>query len=219
MWPRAFFPLQRAYLRNEFWWRMESTDIADSMRDAKELGVDRWVAIYIALRAVLLSICTVGGGNSTKDATRTNIQASDTWAFFQAKNMRQTTYRVAADGLQLKLAEPGLPDTVRKQIGEKVAAYQAEIDRLESDPQKGEGKKELAVKARDFEKDRDAALKQDPYFDYAQAFLQIAIVLASASIVLKNRSLLVGSGLLGILGVLLMLNGFTLTLDIPFLAS
>jgi hypothetical protein len=197
---------------------MESTDIADSQTDAKELGLDRFVAIYIAVLAVLLSIGTVGGGNSTKDATRTNIQATDTWAFYQAKSMRQTTYRVAAEGLQLKLAEPGLPETVRKQIAEKAAAYQAEIDRLESEPQKGEGKKELAAKAREFEKDRDAALKQDPYFDYAQAFLQIAIVLASASIVLKNRSLLVGSGLLGILGFLLMLNGFTLAIDIPFLA-
>jgi hypothetical protein len=197
---------------------MVNTDIADSLSDAKELGVDRWVAIYIAVLAVLLSICTVGGGNSTKDATRTNIQASDIWAFYQAKNQRQTTFRVAADALQIRLAEPGLSDGAQKQIEEKIAAYLVEIERLESDPKKGEGKKELAAKAKDFEKDRDAALKQDPYFDYAQAFLQIAVVLASASIVLKNRPLLLGSGLLGILGVLMMLNGFTLAVDIPFLA-
>ncbi len=198
---------------------MESTDIADSLReDAKELDRDRRVAVYIALLAVFLSICGVGGGNSTKDATRTNIQASDTWAFYQAKYLRQTTYRVAAEGLQLRLAEPSLPEAARKQIEEKVAAYKAEIDRLESDPKKGEGKTELAAKAKEFEKDRDAALKQDPYFDYAQAFLQIAVVLASASIVLKNRPLLLGSGILSILGVLLMINGFTLAVDIPFLA-
>ena len=58
---------------------MESTDVADSLKEAgKELDLDRRVAVYIAVLAVLLSVCSVGGGNSTKDFTRTNIQASDT---------------------------------------------------------------------------------------------------------------------------------------------
>ena len=193
---------------------MESTDVADSLR---ELDLDRRVAVYIAVLAVLLSICSVGGGNSTKDSTRTNIQASDTWAFYQSKHQRQTAYKLAAEGLQLRLSEPGLPDVARKEIEQKLAAYNAEIAHLESDPQKGEGKKELAAKAKSFEQDRDTALKQDPYFDYAQAFLQIGVVLASASIVLKNSSLLWGSGFLSFLGFLLMLNGFTLAVSIPFI--
>ncbi len=196
---------------------MESTDVADSLREAAELDLDKKIAIYIALLAVLLSICSVGGGNSTKDSTRTNIQASDTWAYYQAKNTRQASYKLAAENLELKLGESGLPDALRKQIEEKIAAYHAEINRLESDPKGGEGKKELVAKAKAFEKDRDAALKQDPYFDYASAFLQIAVVLASASIVLKNRALLIGSGALSVLGALLMINGFTLAVTIPFL--
>jgi hypothetical protein len=197
---------------------MANTDIADSIKDAHEHGADRWIAVYIALLAVLLSVCGIGGGNSTKDSTRLNIQASDTWSYYQAKNMRQTSYKLAAETLQLRLGEPGLPEAQRKQIEERVAAYDAEIGRLESDPQRGEGKKELTAKARDFENQRDAALRQDPYFDYAQAFLQIAIVLASASIVLGNRLLLAGSGLLGVLGASLMVNGFTLAVNIPFIA-
>jgi hypothetical protein len=195
---------------------MDHTDIADNMTDIGEPGNNRWVAIYIAILAVLLSICGVGGGNSTKDATRTNIQASDTWAFYQAKTQRQMTYQVAADALEIRLTEPGLSEATRRLIEDKISAYKAQIARLESEPQKGEGKKELAVKAKEFERDRDAALKQDPYFDYAQAFLQIAVVLASASIVLRNRVLLLGSGALGVLGALLMVNGFTLAVDIPF---
>jgi hypothetical protein len=196
---------------------MESTEIADSLKEAKELDLDRRIAIYIAFLAVLLSICSVGGGNASKDATRTNIQASDTWAFFQAKNQRQTAYKLAVDGLNLRPSEPGLPDAARKEIEQKLAAYQAEIAHLESDIQKGEGKKELVAKAKEFEHERDRALRQDPYFDYAEAFLQIGIVLASASIVLKNGSLLWGSGFLSFLGFLLMLNGFTLSVSIPFI--
>ncbi len=197
---------------------METTEIADSLREAKEeANLDRRIAIYIAFLAVLLSICSVGGGNASKDATRTNIQASDTWAFYQAKHQRETAYKLAAEGLRLRLSEPGLPDATRKEIEKTLAAYNAEIVHLDSDAQKGEGKKELAAKAKDFENERDTALRRDPYFDFAEAFLQIGVVLASASIVLKNSSLLWGSGFLSVLGFLLMLNGFTLAVSIPFI--
>ncbi len=197
---------------------METTEIADSLREAKdEANLDRRIAIYIAFLAVLLSICSVGGGNASKDATRTNIQASDTWAFYQAKHQRETAYKLAAEGLRLRLSEPGLPDATRKEIEKTLAAYNAEIVHLDSDAQKGEGKKELAAKAKDFENERDTALRRDPYFDFAEAFLQIGVVLASASIVLKNSSLLWGSGFLSVLGFLMMLNGFTLAVSIPFM--
>jgi hypothetical protein len=196
---------------------MESTGIADNLKEAHQHGADKWIAIYIALLAVLLAVCSVGGGNSTKDSTRTNIQASDTWAFYQAKNMRQTSYRLAAEAVQLRLTEPALPEATRKQAEERLAAYNAEIARLDSDPARGEGKKELAAKAKDFENARDAALKRDPYFDFSQALLQIAVVLASVSLVLGNRILLAVSGLMAVLGTLLMLNGFTLAVTIPFI--
>ena len=211
----AFFfrHIEQSELRTQW----KATEIADSLKEGKELDLDRRVAVYIAFLAVLLSICSVGGGNASKDATRTNIEAPDTWAFFQAKNQRQTAYKLATDGLNLRLSEPSLPDATRKAIDQKLVAYQAEIAHLESDPEKGEGKKELIAKAKEFEKARDTTLRQDPYFDYAEALLQIGIVLASASIVLKNSSLLWGSGFLSFVGFLLMLNGFTLAVTIPFI--
>ena len=214
---RRFF-LHGSLLKRSRGAGMETSDISDHLKDAHEHGAEKWVAIYIALLAVLLSVCSIGGGNAAKDSTRTNIQASDTWAFYQAKNMRQTSYKLAAEALQLRLTEPGLPEATRKAIEEKLAAHNAEIARLESDPAKGEGKKELAAKAKELEGVRDTALNRDPYFDYAGALLQIAVVLASASIVLGNRLLLVGSKLLALLGFLLMLNGFTLAVNIPFIA-
>jgi hypothetical protein len=198
---------------------MEAVDAAETLKEAKESAFEKQVAIFIAALAVLLSICSVGGDNSTKDATRSNILASDTWAFYQAKNSRQTSYKIAAEGLELRLGEAGLTDAARKQIEEKIAAYHAEAARLESDPQRGEGKKELVAKAKELEKTRDIALKQDPYFDFSSAFLQIAIVLASASIVLRNKALLIGSGALAVLGAFLMLNGFTLAVSIPLIES
>ena len=126
---------------------MESTEIAESMKDT-----DRWVAIYIAVLAVLLSICSVGGGNSTKDATRTNIQASDTWAFYPGEISAPNDLQVAAYALQLRLGEAGLSEATRKQIEEQIAAYKAEIDHLETDVQKAKAKKNWWSKPKNLKK-------------------------------------------------------------------
>jgi Domain of unknown function (DUF4337) len=64
----------------------------------------KWIGVYIGVLAVLLAICGVGGGNAAKDATRSNIEASNTWAFFQAKNIRRNSINLAADALELRLA-------------------------------------------------------------------------------------------------------------------
>jgi hypothetical protein len=197
---------------------MESTEIAESMKEAKEASVDRNVAIYIAVMAVFLAICTMAGGNAAKDGTRANIQASDVWAQYQGKTNRQTAYKIGAESLELQLAaQPNMPEAARKLYEGKMAFYRSEAARLDSEPEKGEGKKELAHKARELEHERDIALQRDPYFDFAEALIQIAIVMASAFIVFNNRILMIGSAALGGMGVLLLLNGFMLLVRLPFL--
>ena len=74
------------------------------------------------------------------------------------------------------------------------------------------------MRAREHEKQRDHALKQDPYFDYAEALLQIAIVLISVAIMADLVWLSFIGGALGIIGALLTLNGFLLLVEIPGLA-
>jgi len=74
---RRFF-LHGSLLKRSRGAGMETSDISDHLKDAHEHGAEKWVAIYIALLAVLLSVCSIGGGNAAKDSTRTNIQASDT---------------------------------------------------------------------------------------------------------------------------------------------
>jgi hypothetical protein len=184
-----------------------------SEKDAR----NKWVGVYIGLLAVLLAICNVGGGNATKDATQTNIAASDAWAFFQAKNIRRTATTLAANELELLLAaQPGMPDEAKKKFEDKIRDYRAEAQRLTTDPTKKEGLDELFVRAKALEVDRDIALRKDPYFDWSQALLQIAIVLASVNLIIGNLWLLGMSGGLGGLGLLLMLNGFTLAVTLPF---
>src|SRR5215472_11077051 len=179
---------------------------------------NKWVGVYIGVLAVLLAICNVGGSNATKDAIEMNIGASDTWAFFQAKNIRRTSTALAANELELMLAaQPGVPDEVKRRFEDKIAEYRTEAQRLTTDPSKKEGLDELFIKAKALEADRDVALAKDPYFDWSQAFLQIAIVLASVHLIIGNAWLLVLSGGLGTLGLVLMVNGFTLAVRLPFI--
>src|SRR5262249_1941243 len=93
---------------------MEATDAAELVQEiqeerAEEKAAERFrnaAALLIAIMAMLLAIGSLGGGNATDDMIHGNIKASDTWAFYQAKNVRQTEYRLAADRLQLELADP-----------------------------------------------------------------------------------------------------------------
>jgi len=165
---------------------------------------------------VLLAICGVGGANATKDATRANIEASNTWAFFQAKNIRRNATNLAADQLDLfRAALTDMPAPARTAFDDKIKSYRDTVQRLATE--KKEGLDELSARAKALEAERDIALRKDPYFDWSQAFLQIAIVLASVYLIIGNLSLLGLSAGLSTLGVLLMLNGFALLVPLPFL--
>jgi hypothetical protein len=178
---------------------------------------NKWVGVYIGIMAVLLAICGVGGGNAAKDATRANIEASNTWAFFQAKNVRRQTLRNSVDEFEIRLTEPGLAPATREALTKKIAEYKANIARLTSEPDTKEGLNELSTKAKALEVERDIAMRKDPYFDWSQALLQIAIVLASVHLIIGSMPLLALSAGLGGLGILLMFNGFTLAVAVPFL--
>jgi hypothetical protein len=93
------------------------------------------------------------------------------------------------------------------------------IDRLRVDTEelKKNGSACMFEKGKAIEAERDVALRRDPYFDWSQALLQIAIVVASVHLIIGNMMLLGLSGSLAALGVLLMINGYTLAARLPFL--
>ena len=197
---------------------MSMDDTLDRLKDESNAEHNRWVGVYIGILAVVLAICNVGGANAAKDATRANIEAANTWAFFQAKNIRRTAINMAADELELQLkVQPNMPNDARQAVEAKIKEYRATSQKLTTDPERREGLDELFVKGKSLEQDRDVALRKDPYFDWSQALLQIAIVLASVHLIIGNNTLLALSGGLAALGVLLMLNGFTLAFTLPFL--
>lgn len=193
-------------------WDELSRDAAEQDQRAR----DKLIGVYIGILAVILAICSMGGDNASKEATRRNIEASNTWAFFQAKNMRRQLVRVEVDEIELKLAtDDTLSEGDKGLYAAKLADYKKLIDTLTSDD-KGEGLDQLFDKGKALESARDLAMRQDPYFDYGSALLQIAIVLASIAIISGGTALLGVSAVLGAAGILMTINGFTLAFPIPF---
>jgi hypothetical protein len=198
---------------------MKADEAAEMMdKDKEQDRFKKRAAVGIAILAMLLAITGLGGNNATKEALNENILASNFFNFFQAKNMRQTAYILAAGELELAWAnDPALPAEAKTAVRAKIDAYKKTIARYESEPDTQEGKKELLVRARGHQEKRDHALKQDPYFDYAEALLQIAIVLISVAIVAEQVWLSFFGGALGLIGALLMINGYLLLVDSPWL--
>jgi hypothetical protein len=198
---------------------MKADEAAEFMDKDRE--TDRFkqrTAIVIAVFAMLLAITGLGGQNAAKEALSSNIQASNIYSFYQAKSIRQTSFVVAADSFEIAFAnDPSLPEAARDAVKAKMETYRKTAARYESEPDTREGKKELLARAQAEEAKRDHALKQDPYFDYAEALLQIAIVLISVSIVAELGWLAFLGGGVGLLGALLMINGFFLLIEVPFL--
>ncbi|HEY0098536.1 MAG TPA: DUF4337 family protein, partial [Pyrinomonadaceae bacterium] len=134
-------------------------------------------------------------------------------------------YRIAADTLESELLLHGATITpeARESLERKIeqfkqtaARYESEPDpKAPNDPLRGEGKKELSARAKDFADKRDRAQRQDPNFDFAEALFQIAIVLASVAILATSRLIFKISVGVGILATLLMLNGYFLFMDLP----
>ena len=189
---------------------MEAHETTELIEHGHEKSKNR-TALLISCLAMVLAIASLGGSNAMKEAAHENILAANTYSFYQAKAIRQQALKIATSDLELRLAsDPKMPAQIKELFTKKIEEYQKTITRYESEPETKEGKKELLVKAKGHEAIRDHALLQDPWFDYAEGLLQIAIVLLSVSIIGSIPALFVVGGIVGFLGLLSTLNGFLL---------
>lgn len=163
---------------------------------------NRRIALLIAVLALFLSFSETLGKSAQTEAIDANVKSSDTWAFFQAKDIRRTTLNTAADQTALlagNVADPAAKAAIDKQI----ATWRATAARYESDPKTGEGRKELAERAREQEQERELALAKYHHYELASAAFQIGIVLASATVITGIVGLAWFGGALGVLGLVL----------------
>src|SRR5919197_1476051 len=178
----------------------------EELEEIKNKGFTRRVAITTAIYAVMLAIAALGGNNAMKDMLLAQQQASDQWAFYQAKVIREHEYRIQQKRLEVELTERGadMAPEARQQYEALLAEFTAETQRYNAE------KKNIEQDAKKLEHERDVNRNRDPYFDFAEVLLQIAIVMSSVSILSSSRLLYGLSLILALCGTFLMINGYTL---------
>ena len=168
----------------------DSIDTAKEAIEKAETHDERRVAVLVAVLAVALAIAGMARNAAQNDYLADHIQASDDWNFYQAKNIRSNLYQLQAETLDSLPA--GNDPAVRKRIDE----WRAQAKRLDDD-EKTQGRKQLMQKAQASEALRDQAFHRFHLYEWVTGGLEIAIVLASVSVVTRVRALAVIAAVLG----------------------
>jgi hypothetical protein len=163
-------------------------------------GGNKGIALLISVLALVLAFSETLGKSAQTAGLAYNIEASNLWAFFQAKTIRQTVLRTAAE--QTAVGSPS--ENSRKQVEKWLDTAK----RYQSEPETNEGRDQLAARAKDAEKKRDKAMAAYHHYELASAAVQIAIVMASASIITSMAALVWIAGGLGVVGIIFCVIGF-----------
>jgi hypothetical protein len=177
----------------------------DELEERRDKSFSRRVALATAVYAVILAIASLGGNNALEDILLAQQEATNQWAYYQAKVIREHLNRGNKLMVEMQLADPSpLKGAERQKHEALVAKYADEEKRMNAD------KKDIEKDARKFERERDINKVKDGYFDYAEVFLQVAIVSSSVAILAASRPMFWFSSVLALLGALATANGFTL---------
>lgn len=185
----------------------------EELEERKGKAFTRRVALMTAIYAVALAIASLGGNNATKEMMLAQQQSSDLWAFYQAKAIREHQYRAQKLRLEADLAERGtdMKPEARQKFEALIAKFSEEEQRYNAE------KKDIEKDAKKLEHERDVNRAKDPYFDFGEALLQIAIVMSSIAILSTSRPTFLFSLVLALFGALLTVNGYTLFFKLAFL--
>lgn len=178
--------------------------------NAAEMSLNKRVALLIALLALCLAFSETLGKSAQTSALNFQIEASNLWNFFQAKNIRRTATLVAT--ASAKIDQATTSDEARKAaLAKQIDEWIKTAARYRSEPEaaggKGEGTVELARRAIEEQHKRDTALARYHHYELASAAYQIGIVLASATVITGMVILSYIAVGLGVLGLVFMAIG------------
>ena len=176
----------------------ESMEQADQAKEASH--ENRNIALLIAVIALCLALSETLGKGAQTEAIAKNVEASNLWAFFQAKSIRRTTVQTAAEQAKLGIVG-GTDDTTKAAVQKQIDEWQKTAARYRSEPETKEGSEQLSERAKHAEEERDLAEAKYHHYELASAAFQIGIVLASATIITGILALAWISGLLTLAGI------------------
>ena len=191
----------------------ESMEHAEHAEHAS--GSNKKIALLIAVIALFLALSeTLGKGAQTESISK-NVEASNLWAFFQAKSIRRTVVEATSEHAKLSLGVTG-DDAAKAALQKQIDNWQKTAARYRSEPETGEGSEQLAKRAKEAEHQRDEATAKYHHYEIASALFQIGIVLASATIITGMIVLAWISGLLAVGGIVITALGPVLAASAAF---
>ena len=181
-------------------------------------GFNRRIALVIAILALFLSFSETLGKSAQTEAISANVESSNLWAFFQAKTVRMTVLRTAAEEMKVVAASASDP-AAKAAMDQQIDAWQKTAARYDSEPETNEGRKELTERAKEAEENRDLFMARYHHYELSSAAFQIGIVLASAAVITGMVALAWFAGALGVVGVVLLALGLFAPHAVPLLAT
>ena len=168
-------------------------------------------ALTISLFALVLSLAGLGGAEELKIMSASNIIESNYQTVTEFRSLRQSLLQDSIEQLEIHFGANSPLTVIEKNNLEKIIANKkTEMQLLESNVDKKDGKKEVEVKLSNAQHEKNIAKAKNKSFEYGEALLQIGIILVSTSIISAVGGLLLGGGLVGSFGIAAVLNGFFL---------
>ncbi len=168
-----------------------------------------WLS-YLALTTVIFAVCatlsTLKGGGYGSLAIMSQAQASDQWAYYQAKSIKGYVYDLQREKFEmdLKALKSGVSRSLAADFQKKIDGYAEKIKKYDDE------KADIKKKAEELEARRSDAQRHSGAFGMAAMFLQIAILLSSIAALMKQKYfwyLGIGGGCIGLV---YFFNGFFL---------
>jgi hypothetical protein len=182
------------------------SEATDSAVEAKEK--DQRVALVIAVLALLLAISETSARKAEHTATEKNIESSDLFNFYQSKKIRSTVFEAASGMLESQKTNVTDPKA-QEALERRIADFKAKVAQFEVDPKKPEDSlNAIQDRANEASADRELADRRLEHYEFGSGLFQIAIVLASASIITGIAALMWLSVALGVAGAVFVAFGF-----------
>jgi hypothetical protein len=160
----------------------------ESIQEEAEKAKEKWVllvALSTAILAVFAALCSLMAGHHANEALIEQIQASDQWAYYQAKGIKASVLQGKIETLQALGKQTSAADD------DKLTRYTKE-------------QKEIEELAKEKEKSSSTHLTAHNMLARAVTVLQIAIAMSAISVLTRRKWLWYGSGVLGLLGVIFL---------------
>ena len=154
------------------------------------------VSVTISILAVLIAAVTLLGHRANTEQLLLQSQATDQWAYYQAKNIRLHEMQAVSD----MLAVLGTQDKEKAEAMRD--KYDKEVKRYEAD------KDSISEKAKELEAERDVLGHRGDRYEGGEVLIEIGLVICSLAILTKRRIFWFSGMAIAAAGMLFAVTGF-----------